>query len=141
MISRLRQARGRQGRARVLITLGAGASVNFAQSAGDSRHLVELRRAGKKTFVYRRLVRHDQLLRFASGATNVCMLAGGEIMIPGVGLETMYYKGTFDKIGVLADYVQIGEYKGAEEPYTRTAASDELRGELTKLTEGMYDQM
>ena len=58
------------------------------------------------------------------------MLAGGEIMIPGVGFSTMFYKGAFDKLGVQADYVHIGDYKGAKEPYTNTAPSDELRGEL-----------
>ena len=63
------------------------------------------------------------------------MLEGGEIMIPGVGLEATFYKGLFDKIGVKADYVQIGEYKGADEEYTRTEASPELKGELNQLTE------
>ena len=43
-------------------------------------------------------------------------------MIPGVGMETMFYKGLIDKVGVKADYVQIGEYKGADEEYTRTEA-------------------
>ena len=63
------------------------------------------------------------------------MLEGGEIMIPGVGMETMFYKGLMDKVGVKADYVQIGEYKGADEEYTRTGPSEELKGELNKLTD------
>src|SRR6185436_6612564 len=46
-----------------------------------------------------------------------------------------------DKVGIQADYIQIGEFKGAEEPYTRTGPSDELRGELTKLTEAIYEQI
>jgi protease IV len=37
--------------------------------------------------------------------------------------------------------VQIGEYKGADEEYTRTGPSDELKGELSKLTQGLFDQI
>ncbi len=63
------------------------------------------------------------------------------MLIPGVGLETMFAKGLLDKIGVQADYIQIGEYKGADETLTRTQASPELRGELNKLTEALYGQI
>src|SRR3712207_6106217 len=75
----------------------------------------------------------------ASGATDVCLLQGGEIMIPGVGIETMFAKGLLDKIGVQADYVQIGEFKGADEQFTRTEPSPEARGELNKIVDSMYE--
>src|SRR5439155_17389258 len=58
-----------------------------------------------------------------------------------VGFETMFYKGAMDKVGIKADYIPIGEYKGAEEPYTRTGPSEELRGELNKLADALYDQI
>ena len=77
----------------------------------------------------------------ATGANHICMLQGGEIEIPGVGMEITFYKGLFDKVGVKADYVQIGEYKGADEEYTRTEASEELKGELTRLTDALYGQI
>src|SRR5262249_31434104 len=102
--------------------------------------LIDLRRAGKQTFVYADGYDTDSYT-IATGATNVCMLPGGEIMIPGVGIETMYLKGLFDKLGVKADYVQIGEYKGADEEYTRTASSEEFRGELNKLMDALYAQI
>src|SRR5271154_2709729 len=69
------------------------------------------------------------------------MLEGGDIMIPGVGFETMFAKGLLDKLGVKADFVQIGEYKGADEEYTRTEASEELKGELNRLTDALYGQI
>ncbi len=140
LIDRLHQARDDKDIRGLLITLGAEAEINLAQAQEIRDALLELRRAGKKTFVY--ADSYDTAgYTIASGATNVCLLEGGEIMIPGVGLETMFYKGTFDKLGVVADYVQIGEYKGAEEPYTRTAPSDELRGELNRLTESLFGQI
>ncbi len=140
LVERLHKARDDKDVRAVLFTIGAEGGMNLAQAQEVRDALVELRRAGKKTFVF--ADSYDTIgYTIASGATNVCLLEGGEIMIPGIGIETMFYKGTLDKVGVFADYVQIGEYKGAEEPYTRTEPSAELRAEMTKLIDSMYDQI
>jgi protease-4 len=139
IIQRMQMARDDKDVRAVLLTLGEP-SLNFAQAQEVRDALVELRKAGKKTFVYSDS--YDTVTyTLASGATDVCLMEGGEIMIPGVGMEAMFYKGLFDKVGVVADYVQIGEYKGAEEPYTRTEASKELKGEMNKLASSMYEQI
>jgi protease-4 len=123
----------------VLITLGQS-GLNLAQAQEVRDALGDLRKAGKKTFVYSD--NYDTIgYTVATGATDVCLLTGGEIMIPGIGMQATFYKGIFDKVGVQADYVQIGEYKGAEEPYTRTKPSEELKGELNKLVDALYNQI
>jgi protease-4 len=139
LISRLHEARDDKKLRAVMITLGT-TDFSFSQAQEIRAALDELRKAGKRTFVYSDGYDTAEYTA-ASGATDICILGGGEMMMPGVGLETMFYKGLFDKIGVGADYVQIGEYKGAEEPYTRTAPSDELRGELNKLVDSLYSQI
>jgi protease IV len=139
LLQRMRKAREDKEVRAVLVTLG-GVSMNLAQAQEIRDALIDLRRSDKKTFVY--ADSYDTIsYTIASGATNVCLLEGGQIMIPGVGMEAMFYKGILDKVGVRADYVQIGEYKGAEEPYTRSEPSAELRGELQRLTEAMYEQI
>jgi len=139
LLDRLRKAQQDKDIQAVLITLG-DTTINLAQAGEIRDQLNELRHANKKVFVY--ADSYDTVgYTVATGATDVCLLPGGEIMIPGIGLETMFYKGTMDKVGIQADYIQIGEFKGAEEPYTRTGPSDELRGELTKLTEAIYEQI
>lgn len=140
LLGRLNRARDDKDVRAVLVTLGAGGGMNLAQAQEVRDALVDLRRAGKKTFVY--ADSYDTIgYTVASGATDVCLLEGGELMIPGIGIETMFYKGTMEKVGVFADYVQIGEFKGAEEPYTRSESSPELRAELTKLIDSLYDQI
>lgn len=140
ILNRLRQARDDQSIPAVLITLGAGLDLNFAQAQELRDALLELRRAGKKIFIYADA--YDTIAyTIASGATDVCLPAGGMILMPGVGLQAIFFKGTMDKIGVQADFVQIGEYKGADEPFTRTAPSEELSGELNKLTESLFEQI
>ena len=139
LMERLHQARDDKKLRAVLITLG-NTGFSFSQAQEIRGALDELRRAGKRTFVYSDAY-DTAAYTAATGATDICILGGGEMMMPGVGLETMFYKGFFEKVGVNADYVQIGEYKGAEEPYTRTAPSDELRGELNKLVDSLYGQI
>ena len=139
LLQRLHHARDDKAVRAVLLTLG-DPGVNLAQAQEIRDALVDIRRAGKQTFVYADGYDTDSYT-IATGATNICLLSGGEMMLPGVGIETMYLKGLFDKLGVKADYVQIGEYKGADEEYTRTTASEEFRGELNKLMDSLYAQV
>ena len=136
LVDRLHAARDDKDVRAALITLG-GSGLNLAQAQEIRDALSGL---GKPTFVY--ADSYDTVgYTLATGATNICLLEGGEIMVPGVAMEATFYKGLFDKVGVRADYVQIGEYKGADEEYTRTEASAELKGELGKLTDAMYKQI
>jgi protease-4 len=139
LLERLEQAKADRTIKGVLITLGEpGLSLSQAAELRDG--LASVVKAGKPVFVH--ADGYDTTLyTIASGASDICLLEGGEIMLPGIGIESMFYKGLFDKVGVKADYVQIGEYKGADESYTRLKASDELRGEMTKLTQGLYDEI
>ena len=139
LVERIHHARDDKRVRAVLLTLNAPGT-NLAQSQELRDALVECRKAGKKTFVYADGYDTDSYT-IASGATNVCLLPGGEMMIPGVGIQTMYLKGLFDKLGVVADYVQIGVYKGADEEYTRTGPSPEFTGEINKLMDGLYAQV
>jgi protease-4 len=139
VLGRLHQARDDKDIRAVLVTLGQ-TDFNLAQAQEVRSALVALRNAGKRTFVYADSYDTTGYI-MASGATDVCMLGGGQIMIPGVGMEAMFLKGLLDKIGIKADYVQVGEYKGADEQYTRTEPSKELRGELNKLLDAVWEQI
>jgi protease-4 len=140
MLDRLNMARQDADVKAVLITLGAGSGVNYSQAQEIRSSLAAIVKAGKPCFVY--ADGYDTpTYTLATGANHICMLQGGEVEIPGVGMEVTFLKGLFDKFGVKADYVQIGEYKGADEEYTRSEASEELKGELNKLTEALYAQI
>jgi protease IV len=139
LIDRLEQARQDKDIRGVLLAVG-GSEMNLSQAMELRAELDALRKDGKRTFVYADSYDTTSYIA-ACGATDVCMLEGGDIEIPGVGFETMFAKGLLDKVGVDADYVQIGEYKGADEEFTRTEASPELRGELNKLADSLYEQI
>jgi protease-4 len=137
-IDRLKRAGDDKNIRAVLIIIGDG-HIGLAEAQELRDTLADI---GKKKKVYVYADGYDTVgYTLASGATDICMLAGGEIMIPGVGFSTMFYKGAFDKLGVEADYVQIGKYKGAKEPYTNSEPSEELKGELNRLTDSLYTQI
>jgi protease-4 len=139
VIDRLEQARQDKDIRGVLLAVG-DSEMNLSQAMELRTELDALRKDGKRTFVYADSYDTTSYIA-ACGATDICMLEGGDIEIPGVGFETMFAKGLLDKVGVDADYVQIGEYKGADEEYTRTEASPELRGQLNKLADSLYEQI
>ena len=62
-------------------------------------------------------------------------------MIPGVRAEVMFYKGLFDRLGIQSDMMQVGDFKGAAEPYTRTEMSAEFRKQYEVVLDDLYNQM
>ncbi|MCC7086239.1 MAG: signal peptide peptidase SppA [Pirellulales bacterium] len=77
----------------------------------------------------------------ASACDEIIMPPVGMVTIAGVRMEIMYYKKLFDMIGVKADMLQVGDFKGAAEPYTRTNMSPEFRKQTETVVEDYYKQM
>lgn len=140
VLSRLEQARQDESCHAVLLTFYNGGLMNMAQAQEIRRALDKLKQAGKRTFIYADTYDTVSYL-VASAATDVCLMDGGEVFMPGIMIEPMFYRGTLDKLGIVPDYVQIGEYKGAEEPYTRTQPSPELAQEMEQLADAMHGEI
>ncbi|MCL2640974.1 MAG: signal peptide peptidase SppA [Phycisphaerales bacterium] len=113
-------------------------SLSQAQELGEL--MGNLRKSGKKVVVYASDFDTSTYV-LASHADAVVMPECGNVLMPGVGMQMMFFKGVLDKLHLKADFVQVGKFKGAEEPFTRTSASAEYRAEITKLTDGMYGQL
>src|SRR5262245_64484043 len=65
----------------------------------------------------------------------------GMVTVSGVRMEIMYYKGLFDLLGVKADMLQVGDFKGAAEPYTRSNMSPEFRKQTETVIDDYYQQL
>jgi len=77
----------------------------------------------------------------ASACDEIIMPESGVLIIPGIRTEVTYYKGLFDKLGIEADMMHVGDYKGAAEPYTRTGMSPAVRKQFDLLVDDLYAQM
>jgi len=65
----------------------------------------------------------------------------GDIAITGPSAMPIHVKGLLDKLGVQADFIHVGAYKGAAEPLTRDAPSREMEETLGAILDRRYDTM
>jgi protease IV len=77
----------------------------------------------------------------ACACDQIVMPETGVLMLPGVHAEAMFYKGLLAKLGIEADFIHIGAYKGAAEPLTREKFSKPVRENMTSLIDDLYDNM
>jgi len=92
--------------------------------------------------VYAELASADAAQYLLAAACNeIVMPESGVLMMPGVRAEVTFYKGLFDKLGIQCDLVQMGKYKGAGEPFTRTDMSPPLRESIEALVDDTYDNL
>lgn len=77
----------------------------------------------------------------ASACDELVMPESGVIFLPGIHAEATFYKGLLEKVGVQADFMHMGDFKGAAEPLTREKYSEPVRENMTALVDSLYDDM
>ncbi len=102
--------------------------------------LIEFKESGKDLFAYIDFT-YDKGYYLASTANktyfNPSSTAG--IVLSGIGIELSYYEGLLDKIGIDVTVLHAGKYKGTGEMFDRKTMSPELREDLTRIVDGLYD--
>ena len=77
----------------------------------------------------------------ASAATEVSMDPIGSWSIVGLGAELAFFRGTLDLLGIEAQIIQVGRYKGAAEPFTDTEPSKDMLETYNRILDDLYDQL
>jgi protease IV len=95
------------------------------------------RQTGKKVHVFAEGYGTSDLL-LASFADEIILQAGGYVSFPGLHMEEMYLGDTLSWVGVQAQLVQVGDYKGANETMTRSTPSPAWEQNISGLLDGMY---
>jgi protease-4 len=106
---------------------------------GELRAAVaRVRKTGKKVFadVHSASTR-DYLV--ASACDQIIMPESGSLMVTGLQAQVLFYKGLLDKLGIQADFIQIGDFKGAAEPMTRNTMSPEFRAQYESVINDYYE--
>lgn len=113
----------------------APASLNAVRGA-----LTEFRKSGKKIYAYA-----DQLTQgayfVASAADEISLNPAGEVMLNGLGGQSLFFKGLFDKVGVQFQAVRVGKGKAAVEPYTQDTMSSVARQQNMQLIDTLWLQI
>jgi protease-4 len=101
--------------------------------ANELRQAIKaFRKSGKKVYAYLEEVDNKDYY-VACAADEIVVPEGGWLMVKGMAAEVTFYKALFDKLGVKADWMQVGKYKSYGEPFTRTSMSPAFREEVTDL--------
>jgi protease-4 len=113
-------------------------SIGWGKLDELSRAIAEVRKSGKKVFAYLESGNtKDYLLALA--CDEVCLPESGSLMLTGVRAEVTFFKDLFEKIGVQADMLQMGDFKSAAEPFTRKHMSKPARDQLSSVLDDYYE--
>ncbi len=111
--------------------------VGFATTEELRAAIRRVRAANKKVYaVVRSAANRDYLI--AAACDEICIPPAGLLMVNGLQAEVMFYKGIFDKLGIQAEFMQVGNFKGAAEPYTRSEMSPEFRRQFETVLDDYY---
>jgi protease IV len=105
----------------------------------ELRHAIaDFRKSGKKAFAYLESGETKDYLA-ATACDEICSPESGWLMLTGIRAEIAFFKDLFDKIGVKADMLQMGAFKGAAEPFTRSGMSKEFRAQYEGIIDDYYE--
>lgn len=102
--------------------------------------IASVRKAGKKVHIFSESYGNTGLM-LAAHADEVILQSGGEVSMPGLYMEEMFLADTLAWAGVKADFVQIGDFKGAAEQLARSAPSEAWEENINQLLDQMYTRL
>ncbi len=102
--------------------------------------IARVRAHGKQVHVFSEGYGPTELM-LGSYADQVLIQRGGPVTLPGMFMEEMYLADTLSWVGVKADMVQVGDYKGANEMYVNSAPSKAWETNINQLLDSLYATM
>ena len=115
------------------IILNIGRFGGGTATASEIRNsLLRFKEDGKRIIVYSELLTGKGLL-LASVADMIMMNPSGYLYFTGLRASISYYKGLLDKIGVEVEFVRVGRYKSAVEPFSFDSMSYSFKEEIDAI--------
>jgi len=139
LIGRLDQAGHDDSITSVLLSIEHPA-ITWAQIDELRAALGRLSRAGKKTYAYVESMSLPTYL-LACACEKIIITPTGPLMLTGLSGRAVYLKNLLDKLGIQADFVQMGRFKGAAEPLTRTGPSEAELQQINYIFDALYDHL
>ncbi len=115
-----------------------GLEVGWGKVNELRKALEECRKAGKKVYAYVETGEAKDFI-IGSAADRIIMPPSGWLMLVGTRAEISFYKDLLEKLGIKADFLQMGVFKFAAEPLTRTSMSKEAREQYKTVLGDFFD--
>jgi protease-4 len=113
------------------------AQLGFTQIQELGSAMKDLRESGKKVHLFAEGYATPELI-LGSFADEVIVQSGGVVALSGLYMEELFLADALSWLGVKAELVQVGDYKGANEQMTRSAPSPQWDQNINQLLDGMY---
>ena len=118
----------------------SSANAGFSQIEEIRNKLLDFKESGK--FIYSYADSYSQSAYYlASVSDKIALNPEGIIELKGLSAEIMFYKGLMDKLGIDAQIIRHGKFKGAVEPFMYNQMSNENREQIEKLLNSISDYM
>ncbi len=102
-------------------------TMSWAQVEDIRDELIRFRESGKKVHLFLNLdMATEKEMLLASAASEIYMNPTSNLLLDGFMAETVFLKGTMDKLGIVPQFLQLKEYKSAE-TYSRDNMTPEIR--------------
>jgi len=99
--------------------------------------LAEVRKAGKPVHCHFDMLDNVGYAVAASSCDRLSMGPTGMLMLTGVRAEAVYAKDLLDMVGLQAELLQVGRFKGAADALTRSDMPSEVRETLNALVDDL----
>jgi protease-4 len=120
----------------VFIRLGT-ASVGLARAHELGRLLGGIRKAGRPVVCHADDFDNGTMLLASLACSKLWVSPAGQVGTVGIAAQLLFANKLLGKLNVDVDFLQVGKYKGASEPFTRDAPSPEARESLEGTLRGM----
>jgi protease-4 len=139
------EAAAKDNRVKVLLLhLGSGdLDIARAEELGDA--VADFRKSGKFVLAFAESFGEGgnggSHYLLATAANEVWLQPSGDLQLTGAALQSPFFRGLFDKLGVVARMDRREEYKGALDSLVADAMTPPVRANMQALVDSWLDQM
>jgi protease IV len=138
LVQSLRPLIESEGSKGFLVRLGLS-RLAFSRAHEIGRILGDARKAGRPVVCHADEYNNATLLLAATGCSKLWVSPAGQVDSVGIAAQLVFAKGLLDKLDIQVDFLQVGKFKGASEPYTREGPSLEARQSLEAALGGIRE--
>ncbi|MFB0519540.1 MAG: signal peptide peptidase SppA [Acidobacteriota bacterium] len=102
--------------------------------------IIDFKRSGKFVLSFIETAGNKEYY-LASAADEVCLVPVGDLNLTGLVTEVAFYRGFFDKWGMIPNFEHIGKYKSASDILTRRDMSPAHREATDSLLDSLYQSL
>ena len=137
LLDRLHKAAADPGIRGMLIHIES-APFSMAQ-VEEIRAIIDTARSrGKTVVIYMDQATGNTAYLLACAADHIFLHPAGELNLVGLSAEMQFLAGTFDLLGIEAQFIKRSEYKSSPERFTQTESSQASREQMNALVDDLF---